>query len=347
MSIYACRAAIGLALLVIPFFAASFFLAQWLEDRQAVADPCPGALGETSACWDEYYAQVITTRGPLTALKDLKAQYEKGGGGRLFCHPILHEIGEAAGEQFGSMEEAFRHGDPVCRSGYYHGVLEYLFGEEGGETLLSQLDSICAETWNKERYSYDYFACVHGIGHGLMAYFDHELFQSLAGCELLTGQWEQSTCAGGAFMENIGADSPEFPSKYLKKDDLIFPCNAVKEQYRPQCFQMQSSYMLVQNGGDFGAAFATCRDVEEPYQEPCYQSIGRDASGWSYGDAETARALCSVGTTANERTQCLIGAASDFIQSVGISEARAFCTNSGKEAHAACVQAVEWQIRAL
>ncbi|MEK7509119.1 MAG: hypothetical protein AAB605_00215 [Patescibacteria group bacterium] len=333
-------------ILIISLVATVIVFEYWLG-REYIADPCPGEIGLQSSCWTAHYIRMIDERGPLAALHDLKGRYEHGGGARLFCHPILHDIGAAAGKEFGTIAESFRHGDPFCRSGYYHGVMEYLFGEDGGGELLSQLDSICADARGKERYSYDYFACVHGVGHGLMAYFDHELFKSLSGCELLTGSWEQATCAGGVFMENIGADSPEFPSKYLKTDDLVYPCNAVKDSYRQQCFQMQTSYMLKLNGGDFAATFAACRGVEEEYRISCYQSIGRDVSGWTYGDAAEARTLCALGITAEEKSHCLLGVGVDFIQSVGTREARAFCADSPEGERTPCIQGVEWQVQAL
>ncbi|MEK7509929.1 MAG: hypothetical protein AAB605_04455 [Patescibacteria group bacterium] len=259
----------------------------------------------------------------------------------------MHPIGEAAAKEYGSVARAYARGDTFCRAGYYHGVLEGVFGEEGAEWLLTHLDSICEDIEGKERYSYSYFSCVHGVGHGLMAYFDHELFESLEGCDKLSGAWEQSTCYGGVFMENVISDSPDEPSKFLKRDDPLYPCNAVDDVYRYQCYLMQTSHMLTLFDGDFGKVFDACASVEEKYRTTCYQSLGRDASGWSFGSQEDVLVYCENGRTSEQKTYCLVGAAVDFIQSSGAEAARALCQRGDAEARKTCSEAVEYQLRSL
>jgi hypothetical protein len=303
-------------------------------------DPC--AADESSLdCWDDYYARVLTEHGSHVALFELKARYEQGGYPRLYCHTLLHPIGEAAGHEYPSVAEAYKYGDTFCRSGYYHGVLEGVFGHEGSEELLDNLDSLCAEVDGKERYSYDYFSCVHGVGHGLMAYFDHDLLESLEGCDKLSGEWEQSSCHGGVFMENVISDTPEEPSKFLKRDDPLYPCDVVDDKYRAQCYLMQTSHMLALFDGDFGKVFGACISVEAKYQVSCYQSLGRDASGWSYGSIEDVIGYCDTAQTNEQRSECFAGAGTDFIQSHSIEKARELCSRTG-EAEKTCSEAVEY-----
>lgn len=344
------RVPLQIAALVVLSAALSYGFSRTLITREVAEDPCPGEKMYVSACWTSYYEELAKERGSRAAMRDLKQRYDAGGYARTFCHVSLHKIGAAAADEFGTIAAAYKHGDTFCRAGYYHGVLEKIFGEAdegGGEKLLSTLNSICAEIPGKERYSYDYFACVHGIGHGLMAYFDHDVLQSLAGCKALAGAWEQGSCYGGVFMENVTAHSEETPSKYLKTDDPLYPCNALDDEYRYTCYQFQTSYILPLFGGDFKKTFDTCRSVEEKYRGTCFQSIGRDASGWSYGVGDVALNYCALGATPEERAECLIGAASDFIQSVGHEEARALCAVGEDSARTACMQAIEWQLEAL
>lgn len=311
----------------------------------AESDPCPGEAGESSTCWMAYYRAFVKKYPAADALADLKKRYDAGESAATFCHPLLHVVGEAAGKEYGSVAVAYEHGDTFCRSGYYHGVLEGLFGEDG-DALVTQLDTLCASVQGKERYSYNYFSCVHGIGHGLMAYFDHDLFESLAACDNLSGAWEQSSCHGGVFMENVISDTPEEPSKFLKHDDPLYPCDAVPEKYRTQCYLMQTSHMLTLFNGDFEKTFAECRKTGA-HQATCFQSLGRDASGWSYGEPESARALCMMGKTLDERSNCLIGAAADYLQSYGEEAARGLCAIGEEGARVPCIQNLEWQVRTL
>jgi len=314
--------------------------------RLTATDPCPADIAKDLDCWDGYYGKLLDRYGSYVALLDLKSRYEGGGYPRLFCHTILHEIGETAGREYSSVAEAYTYGDPFCRSGYYHGVLEGVFGEEGGEKLLSKLDSLCEDVEGKDRYSYDYFACVHGVGHGLMAYFYHDLFKSLASCDRLTGEWEQSSCYGGVFMENVISNTPEEPSKFLKQDDPLYPCNAVEDKYRAQCYLMQTSHMLDIYDGDFARVFDTCSSVEEKYRIPCYQSVGRDASGWSYGSVDDVLGYCGEGN-AEQAAQCLAGAAADFIQAQGADDARALCEKGDSYARKVCTDSLESQLKSL
>lgn len=319
------------------------YLAQALERAfESTSEPC--ALEEDqSACWRSYYRERIAAEGAIAALSDLEERYNTGGYPRYFCHALLHDIGEAAGVEFGNIADAYAQGRTFCRAGYYHGVLEGLFGEDDSGAFLSQLDSVCATVAGKERYSYTYFSCVHGIGHGLMAYFNHDVFKSLAGCDKLSGTWEQTSCYGGVFMENVIGNN-EVPSRFLKSDDLLYPCTAVLGPAKNQCYAMQSSYVLSQNGGDFKHAFDVCADIEPEYANTCFMSIGRDASGWSYGSADVVDALCMEAGTSAERTQCIIGAAVDYIQSVDGSAALALCERLESASRATCLQTVNWHL---
>lgn len=329
----------------------SALIARLQSDEQIVArllrtDPCP-AEDAKYTCWEGYYETLLAKYGSYVALFDLKGRYDEGGSPRTHCHTLLHVIGESAGKEYPSVAEAYKYGDTFCRSGYHHGVLEGVFGEEGSEALLGRLDSLCVEVDGKERYSYDYFSCVHGVGHGLMAYFNHDLFESLKGCDRLSGEWEQSSCYGGVFMENIIGDSPEGPSKFLKQDDAVYPCNAVEGKYKQQCYFMQTSHMLNVSDGDFATVFKECRGVEKEYRVACFQSLGRDASGWSYALEDDVLRYCGEGATSEERGQCLAGAATDFIQSSGVDAARALCTRGDTEEEAVCAAAIEYQISTL
>lgn len=308
----------------------------------AYDDPCPEESAQTSACWTGYYRAFVEKYPAVDALRDLKERHDAGGGAKMFCHPALHVIGEAAGKEYGSVAEAYEHGETFCRSGYYHGVLEGLFGGEAGEQFLGQLDSVCTAV-KKDRPSYDYFSCVHGIGHGLMAHFGHDLFESLDGCARLSGEWEQTTCAGGVFMENVTSNTEEAPSQFLKKDDPLYPCTAAPEKFKTQCYLMQTSHMITIFDGDFARVFAACRETGK-YAATCFQSIGRDVSGWSYGAVGSALSLCGYGANLDERKNCLIGAAADYLLSYSEADARALCALAEDGARVPCVENLEWHV---
>lgn len=279
-------------------------------------------------CSMNYFEQLTRTFGTKTALEDLKKEYTTRTDVVNNCHQLAHVIGNTAVDTYGGdIAEAFQHGDSFCWSGYYHGVVERAVKESGKENFIAHANSLCAGVEGKERYSFDYYNCVHGLGHGIMAVTDDELFASLPLCDNLTGEWERKSCYGGVFMENIMVDNRVHVAKYLKKDDLMYPCNAVEHVYKEQCYLMQTSYALSQTNYDFTNTFRLCAQVEPAFRDTCAQSIGRDASGSSVSDVEKTMANCSRAENDRQEENCITGAVKDFISYFhGDGQAQRLCS---------------------
>lgn len=263
-------------------------------------------------CYEDYYSQVVKVKGIKAAFDDLKTRYNSDNLTKEFCHPITHAIGRAASEKFKTPAEAFIYGDNFCSSGYYHGVLEGIAAKMGRDKLLTNLNSVCSDIKGKASYSLDYYNCVHGLGHGLMAITDDELFQSLDYCDKLNGDWEQKSCASGVFMENIVVDGINHKTKYLKPDDLLYPCDRAPEKFKSPCYLMQSSYILTQNGFNLAKTFYICSLAEVNHKIECYQSLGRDISGAAISDIGKTKESCMLGKDFDQKLGCLVGAARDF-----------------------------------
>ncbi len=107
--------------------------------------------------------------------------------------------------------------------------------------------------------------------------------------------------------------NPEHSTKYIKNDDPLYPCTAVKAQYTSQCYGMQTSHSLQVLGGDYGKVFSLCAGIDTVNQPTCYQSLGRDASGSTISDPAKTHALCMKGPTAVAKEGCMVGAVKDFI----------------------------------
>ncbi len=301
-------------------------------------------VGENAArfdCYKAYYRTLVETSGVKIAFADLKKEYQAIPYVRAQCHPLTHVIGQAAGKKAASVSEAFLAGDSFCWSGYYHGVMEAVVAKVGREHVASELDGICAKISGRERYSFDYYNCVHGLGHGLMEITQDELFDSLALCDHLTGLWEEQSCWGGVFMENIIVDATGRHTNYLKPDDPVYPCSAVEEKYKERCYMMQTSYMMKTTGSNFITIFALCRVADPHYRDICYQSLGRDASGSTTSDPERTKNICLLGADANERANCISGAVRDFVSyHHSDMQARGLCTILPAEFQKDCLSTV-------
>lgn len=303
---------------------------------------CEGLDAQDFDCYEAYYSAVVRDTSVADAFADLRSRYDTNAYVKAQCHPLAHVIGHAAIEKYPTVSEAYTHGDSFCWSGYYHGALEGVIAKMGRANVPNELNTICADIPGKERYSFDYFNCVHGLGHGLMAYTNDELFEALSLCDRLEGTWEKRSCYGGVFMENVIIDNTNHVTKYLKPEDPIYPCNAVADTYKTDCFLMQTSYMLKATGNDYRKVFALCSGVGDGYRQTCYQSLGRDASGQNSSNAEITKARCLLGTDEEQQANCVNGAVKDFISYFrGFEEARAFCTSLPADLSSMCLDVGE------
>ncbi len=292
-------------------------------------------------CYQKYYTQLVKNQSITAAFADLRARYNKDGYVVSLCHPLAHIIGSAAVEKYPTVSEAYTHGDSFCWSGYYHGVIEGIAEKLGTTKMFNSLDDICSGITGKEQYSFDYYNCVHGVGHGIMELTGDELFQSLSLCDKLTGSWEQQSCASGVFMENVIVDNKNHFTKYLKPDQPLYPCTDAPEQYKSTCFLMQTSYMLKVSSGDFTKVFVLCGQAPEAYRASCYQSLGRDASGRSNSNITVTKKTCELGQNFEQESDCIIGAAKDFVSYFhSDKQALQLCTSISSDLQNVCTQTV-------
>jgi hypothetical protein len=277
-------------------------------------EACGGDRGGDFKCFQQHYQTLIRVNGVAAAFTDIKAAYDKSATVKGECHQLVHVIGRAAADKLGNVAAAYDQGDDFCWSGYYHGVMEAILAKIGYDNLESQINSVCQDIGGRERYSFFHYNCVHGLGHGVMVVHNNELFKSLTTCDAIPDNWERESCFGGVFMENIMSENnPDHATKYLKKEEPLYPCPAVDTRYKQQCYLMQTSYALQNNGYDFPAVFKMCDNIEVAFRPTCYQSLGRDASGQTISDPVRTRDYCMIGKDFEAQNNCITGAVKDFI----------------------------------
>lgn len=294
-------------------------------------------------CYEEYYSDLVRAKDIKIAFADLRERYNSNGYVVSQCHPLTHVIGRIAAEKSENVADAYAVGDPFCWSGYYHGVLEGVIGKIGYSNLPRQINGICKPLAEAKPYSFDHYNCVHGLGHGVMAVNQNELFDALKVCDNVTDAWERSSCWSGVFMENVIIDNKNHFTKYLKPSDPVYPCNAVGDQYKSICYLMQTSYMLKVLNGSYQKVFEICSSIEEAHRTTCYESLGRDISGRSTSSAAATKAGCNLGKDFTQRKHCIIGAVKDFISYFHSDEqAKVLCGSlDEKDLQDVCFQTAE------
>ena len=261
------------------------------------------------------YVKKFGPKRTMTHLHELSAKFGD-------CHETAHKAGRFSYDIYN--DKAFKECSAECHSGCYHGATEAYFRDHGTANLQQDLRTICASDLN----AFFSHQCLHGIGHGLMAWSNYEMLDAVKSCDLLdTGQ---SSCWTGVFMENIvgGLGVQEGHKSNYLSDDPLYPCNDPKlgEQYKSSCYFLQTSRMMQLFASNFKKIAEACSKAPQIYQRSCFESMGRDVGGVHRASAASAIAQCGHAPKGDMRIGCLIGAAQDtFWDPSGQDSALGFC----------------------
>jgi mono/diheme cytochrome c family protein len=286
----------------------------------------------SQACLRQAFANIAYRDGPVKALELVGQDDRTMPSVHADCHQITHAIGHGGLAHYdGNAAEALAHGLMTCNSGYYHGVIELAFGGAPRQKVIQIARHLCT---GKAITKQDFllYQCVHGLGHGLMIYSGDDLPFSLRACDRLQTHFTRQSCTGGVFMQNLMPGM--LTSPYLRKNDPLYPCNAVARRYKYYCYLEATSVILPHVNWDWKKAADWCRRAETGWVKICFQSYGRDASGTSrYIPAQAINYCRIAGDMAGE---CLYAVARDFANNYA----------GGKEAAVLCKQApARWRGR--
>jgi hypothetical protein len=303
------------------------------EPDDTALEDCKGSY----SCLWQAFGNVAYYSGPKAALALFDREIARDERVRADCHRIAHTIGSAAlARNEGSVARTFAQGGATCASGYYHGVLERAFsGATTRAQLVSRARSICAGAGLRRRSFLDY-QCVHGLGHGLMIQTGYQLPVALSLCSKLQTPWDDVTCTGGVFMENVNTRFG-FKSRWVEDDDPLYPCNVVATRYRSSCYLRASQRVLELNRSNWQETTATCKSVDDRWTRFCFRGYGRGAVGEAQYDARKVVRLCAL--AGEGEGDCYFGAArtvADGSGRNGVRRAAALCRSAPASRQAAC-----------
>jgi len=281
----------------------------------------------TTGCVEQAFGNITYHQGSAAAIALVERLVNTDSVVKSDCHRIMHRIGSAALLKYGNVASAFVKGSPFCSSGYYHGLLERAFygvsSKAGLERVAGRLCGAPAIT----RTTYLKYQCIHGLGHGLMIDTGYNMPLSLSICHGLQTSWDQTSCTGGVFMENINS-SYGFKSPWLRKKDLVYPCDAVKKRDKLYCYLLVTSRILPATGYNWKRTARICAHVEKGWVASCFQSYGRDASGVAREGVVQTASFCRI--AGRWQGECLYGAARDMANNypAGLPRARTLCDDA-------------------
>jgi len=261
-------------------------------------------------CLEQAFGNLTFNDGPKPALEQLQTTLQSNPAVAADCHRIAHRMGSAALSRFkDDVAPAFVAGSPVCASGYYHGLIERAFLGQPTERLGTVARQLCSDPQINARRFLAY-QCIHGLGHGLMIYTGYDLPDSLKACDDLRTGFDRVSCSGGVFMENFNS-SYGVTSKYVRRTDPIYPCNAVAVRHKLYCYLLVTANILRLTGGDMQATADACMKSERNWVSTCFESFGRDASGIAGTDARRALASCRLARS--HQGDCLYGVSREIV----------------------------------
>lgn len=228
-------------------------------------------------------------------------------------HQFAHYLGRLTYRKFKDVSAAFNQCGEDYNQGCYHGTVEEYFLRLGvpSNLWLDKISDVCGK---KDDYARPdiYFSCTHGLGHAFMLVTDDDLPGSLKLCDEFSPI--PNNCYGGVFMQNIkGVTEGVHPARFIKEDDLMYPCNMLEERYLRECYYRQAHYYVtVVADYDWQKVFSLCREVPAAYREPCFLRVGREATNFT-DDVSIMKEICFKISENFFREQCIKGVIDDLM----------------------------------
>ena len=221
-------------------------------------------------------------------------------------HLLIHTVGDYVYRKFGPA------GLPYCRdyflSACYHGFILNTLGDSGLPGMAEVIE-IC-----KSNGPGVLPQCVHGAGHGFVAWHDYDLLKALLMCDELSGKdpdFPAFNCYDGVFMENLWGVHNGVPSekRWIKEDDIYYPCNnpSIPEKYLRGCWSNQATLIYQRYKGDLRKTALACDAVEKlEYRDTCYNNFARQIHPLTEGKIAKVFSLCATATGKARQDECLL-----------------------------------------
>ncbi len=252
--------------------------------------------------------EIAASESPETAWRYVVAAYNTPQGVIGNPHDMAHLVGQLLFKEYGF--DGLSTCEPIFAFGCYHGLMEVAFDKDRPEQFQERLAEARAGCEAMaESTSPSYWSCIHGIGHGIATFRDHDVKLSLADCSTLEDSIA-TYCYDGVFMEfSISA-----PANFYKQSDPLYPCNVIDDVYRTACGRSQVQVMKQRfRMGAATIANACLKSGSQPIAYHCIDAIGYFTAQESGGDARKIISGCALIADKVAHAQCLAAAAGELV----------------------------------
>src|SRR5882724_2818348 len=281
------------------------------------------------------YIFLLMKQNPHIALNTLREETKTNNALARSCHALTHELGFAAYTKYKNFATAMKYQDDVCNSGYLHGIIESYFSNTND--IFTTMKTICS---NYSPTSFIGWECYHGIGHGLMYFTGNALPWSLSLCHSYTDRTMRSACVNGVFMENFNTDQKLHPSRYLKSNDPLYPCQKQITEDKDTCYLYAPTYYLSLHKNEYQQTIVWCKKAEDSYRQTCITGVGGQMMKENSNNPTFVEKTC-MNANQSGKDSCIAGMVGLYINHVGnITEAKTLCPKLKKENQAICEQVI-------
>ena len=285
----------------------SFFAHLFKPDKQSAIDQFKVLSEREKYTWLE---NVAAREGPKVAWEDVLAAYKTPEGVIGNPHDMAHLVGQLLYNKDGL--DGLVTCTPDFAFGCYHGLMEVAFDKDTNTEKSYQEKLLTAQKGCEKvgvETSPTYWSCIHGMGHGIATYRDHDLSPALKDCDSLTGKI-QTYCHDGVFMEfSISA-----PTNFYKTSDPLYPCDVLGESYKIACARSQVQVMRLRFHFNTAQIADTCnKSGNENIQYHCIDALGYFVTQNANDDAQEIIAGCHEIKEEQSVAQCLAAAAGELV----------------------------------
>lgn len=248
----------------------------------------------------------VNKQNPRIAISQLKEEMQKDPKVLSSCHELFHVIGRASYFKYNNFTTAMIYRDDMCVSGYVHGVIEGYSWHNKSDVnkLMTVCDTTPVGTYNR-------WACIHGIGHGLMFATKSNVPYSIQKCSEFKIYSDQDACYSGVYMQNFDFDPDDNPSKYVSFVDPFQACRFTSN-HQDECYINAPIFYLNYRPGDFTGAMKWCSNAPLVFQSNCYEGVGSQIAAQMFHSPTKVEALCT-GSESKNPSACLKGMMSWYI----------------------------------
>lgn len=261
-----------------PVLTAEAFATKYQKDLGVCLD-----LTETKQllCMNDFFDKVIQNGDDVKAALAFAATLPRIGAVND-CHFLVHDIGEKAFDETGNLTKAFELGDRWCRSGFYHGVMVSYFHYLRENNLdVDNYSNVCEPLKGSKNYQ----NCFHGLGHGLIHYYNDDLSSADNYCNRLS-YYPYTLCVGGVMMQYTDEllTRTEDSQDTVKNVCNISGLNELESQY---CYIGLGITLAAHTNNDLEKSTEYCSVLPPNTQDLCQLGVKREIFEAQQNDVST------------------------------------------------------------